>query len=729
MSEKITPPTERKTSLVSGSRKVNSASVTLNNNNNNTFKRKSLGLSLTSKAQTLSSSTPGPQLSTANMLKFYSSCPAVLCAQKEGSVVKVGFLMKRGGGHKSSSFKRRFCVLTSTHQRLFYFKSEKEKKYQGSIDRLKSYTVEGTNDPERNYCFCLTPEKKTERTYIFAAETEESQFEWIKYLAKYAQSSLSEEDKKLDFSTSKMLETLKLSSNGLEIPPEQIEWSEKTQEFLGKGASGIVRKGTWLKTTVAIKALNNLPEFTDDEEIRSFYQEIGTLAPLRHPNIVSMYGFSRKEGYLCLITEYVQGGSLANYMKNSGLSLHSKLNILASVARGMLFLHQRGVIHRDLKPANILVEADFKIKICDFGLSGFSKKDEENEKGFGGSPGYAAPELPSPQHSFPVDVYSFAVVMWELLGEQELWPTKQTVYQITQAVLNGERPPLLSTDKAPPPMMSLIQKSWDPEPQARPDFQKIVDEILLFVSNIGKEKENANPLDSLREVFDNQPTCSWNDFAKVIFETFQLSSTSYYQPIQPFITSPSQPDMVSREMFETFFLWFTPITAYPIYQQEEDPYNPSSLPTDIDTDQITFDYTLVDVITVAKIPGFVGFVDSNGAFNLLIKEPPGTYLLRFSKEQRFYTLSLNYGQIGHWRITTRIKKGRIVYKLDENDYDSLIEIIQKHKQTPLSLKKGVSETLLVHPVSSANVTQNLDMVHNIAKTEFAPEKNRGYIVL
>lgn len=112
------------------------------------------------------------------------------------------------------------------------------------------------------------------RQYIFSADSEQQRFEWIRALATWAKSDLSEEDKRLNFTTSKMLEHLKKSSP--EIPSDQIEWNQQT-DILGKGASGIVRKGTWLKTVVAIKALSNLPEFTDDEELHSFYQEIATL--------------------------------------------------------------------------------------------------------------------------------------------------------------------------------------------------------------------------------------------------------------------------------------------------------------------------------------------------------------------------------------------------------------------------------------------------------------------
>jgi serine/threonine protein kinase len=84
----------------------------------------------------------------------------------------------------------------------------------------------------------------------------------------------------------------------------------------------------------------------------------------------------------------------------------------------MVYLHSKGVIHRDLKPSNILVENlnEAKVKVCDFGLSTGVKSSINNANEGGqvitayGSPPYAAPELPTPSHSFPVDVFSFAMM-------------------------------------------------------------------------------------------------------------------------------------------------------------------------------------------------------------------------------------------------------------------------------------------------------------------------------
>lgn len=80
-----------------------------------------------------------------------------------------------------------------------------------------------------------------------------------------------------------------------------------------------------------------------------------------------MFGFCKKDGYICLITEYIKGGNLSESIHNPSVRIDSglKLALMSSICRGMIFLHSKQVIHRDLKPQNILVENldDAKVKV------------------------------------------------------------------------------------------------------------------------------------------------------------------------------------------------------------------------------------------------------------------------------------------------------------------------------------------------------------------------------
>ena len=89
-----------------------------------------------------------------------------------------------------------------------------------------------------------------------------------------------------------------------------------------------------------------------------------SLSKLRHLNIVEMYGFCKKDNLLCLVTEYVRGGNLAECLENDAeydLNMPLQIELALSISRGMVFLHNRHVIHRDLKPGNILVRFRFPL--------------------------------------------------------------------------------------------------------------------------------------------------------------------------------------------------------------------------------------------------------------------------------------------------------------------------------------------------------------------------------
>jgi len=265
-----------------------------------------------------------------------------------------------------------------------------------------------------------------------------------------------------------------------ELAADTLEF-ENSDDVIGAGASGVVRKGRWLKSTpVAVKALKNLPELTDTKELTGFFQEIDTLSKLRHSNIVQMYGFCRKDNYICLVTEYVKGGNLSEGIHNPNCQLDFMLQVelAMSISRGMVYLHNQNVIHRDLKPANILIESwpEGKVKVCDFGISKVERIKVSNEKDDEddslGSPQYAAPEL-GMEHDGKVDVFSFAVVLLELATRALPWPEIQFGSQFAERYQDSKRPSI----PLGCPFASLIQKCWAQKPADRLSFAQVYDEL------------------------------------------------------------------------------------------------------------------------------------------------------------------------------------------------------------------------------------------------------------
>lgn len=193
--------------------------------------------------------------------------------------------------------------------------------------------------------------------------------------------------------------------------------------------------------------------------------------------------------------------------------------------------------------------------------------------------------------------------MWELLGEQELWSNKQTAYQITQAVLAGERPPQVSSIS--PERMHIIEKAWHQDPQQRPSFSNIHDSLKELTQG---PLENLSPIESLRALFNSETnSCSWNKFNSALISIFRVH-LGLVDPLKPFVTDPSSPDTVLREIFETFFLWFSPLNVYQHYSKNYE----------LDETAADISYTLPDVATICKLSGFVGFQEATNAQEMLV---------------------------------------------------------------------------------------------------------------
>ncbi|KAJ6891667.1 integrin-linked protein kinase 1 [Populus alba x Populus x berolinensis] len=166
-----------------------------------------------------------------------------------------------------------------------------------------------------------------------------------------------------------------------EIEPSELDFSNSN--IIGKGSFGEILKASWRGTPVAVKRI--LPSLSDDRlVIQDFRHEVNLLVKLRHPNIVQFLGAVTDRKPLMLITEYLRGGDLHQYLKEKGaLSPSTAINFALDIARGMAYLHNEPnvIVHRDLKPRNVLLvnsNADH-LKVGDFGLSKLVKVQNSHD--------------------------------------------------------------------------------------------------------------------------------------------------------------------------------------------------------------------------------------------------------------------------------------------------------------------------------------------------------------
>ena len=166
---------------------------------------------------------------------------------------------------------------------------------------------------------------------------------------------------------------------------------------------------------------------------------------------------------------------------NMELTFGSMLRIAIGTAQGMVYLHENKVVHRDLKTLNLLVAEDKSIKVCDFGIS----RAEANTMTTGaGSIQYMAPEVfMSGHYTEKADVYSFAMVLWELMTREVPYVDMPTPFMVMSEVRNGKRLSLPSF--VPPGFKSLIEACWHQDPHVRPSFPEILNVLCEMRLNSG----------------------------------------------------------------------------------------------------------------------------------------------------------------------------------------------------------------------------------------------------
>jgi tRNA A-37 threonylcarbamoyl transferase component Bud32 len=199
------------------------------------------------------------------------------------------------------------------------------------------------------------------------------------------------------------------------------------QEEIGRGGMGVVYKARQrsLDRTVAVKMIASL--LASRDQVRRFQAEAKAAAGINHPHVVQIYEVGEIFGQHYFAMEYVAGTTLAKRLETERqnpaaerLSPEEAASLTAAVAHAVECLHRHGIVHRDLKPSNILLDAEGKPKVTDFGLAkptGRGSRDEVNGV-IAGTPPYMSPEQAAGkvnQIGPASDVYSLGAILYELL--------------------------------------------------------------------------------------------------------------------------------------------------------------------------------------------------------------------------------------------------------------------------------------------------------------------------
>ena len=161
--------------------------------------------------------------------------------------------------------------------------------------------------------------------------------------------------------------------------------------------------------------------------MREFLAEVETIGSLHHFNLVRLVGFCAEKSCRLLVYEYLCNGSLDNWIFTGDnaccLDWQTRKKIILDIAKGLTYLHEecrQKIIHLDIKPHNILLDENFNAKVSDFGLSTLIDRDESQVlTNMRGTPGYLAPEWKELRVTVKVDVYSFGIVLLEIVCKRK----------------------------------------------------------------------------------------------------------------------------------------------------------------------------------------------------------------------------------------------------------------------------------------------------------------------
>lgn len=462
--------------------------------------------------------------------------------------------------------------------------------------------------------------------------------------------------------------------SGPEIPPEEIKLIEPP---LGEGCFGKVYKALCFAEKVAVKV--PLMQELDDDEIEALRSEVELMSAKPHANIVLFMGACTQPGQFRIVTELMDG-DLEHLLQDSKtpLSLYDRMMMAKDAALGMNWLHcvSPPIIHRDLKSANLLVKKRddrYVVKVCDFGLAALKPKTQktlrDGKDGAKGTPLYMPPEvMMGKPFNEKADVYSYGIVLWEILTKQDPFPHHSDYDVFVDAVCRkGERPPI--PPDTLPLLKKLVERCWDRNPKKRPSFTEIcgaLDQILIQCAVSDTEGQRF-----WKEFFVSEHKVSWSHFHKAFYKFLGIAvpAEGVYGDISEevpaavvnlrllealFSTESHGEKVVKITHFGELLEWFGPLEA-------------SATGTAV--------HPFLDAMRLlVSNKWFHGDIDAAEAQLRLDGQPAGSFLIRFSSSPGAFTITRKTtAGIGNVRIGHKPGESFSVGK--DKKYESLPALI------------------------------------------------------
>jgi len=306
----------------------------------------------------------------------------------------------------------------------------------------------------------------------------------------------------------------------------------------------------------------------EQQMLDEFKKEVEIMIHLRHPNVILFMGACYEAGNMMIITELMPKGDVYSIVhSDQNVSLLRKLLMAKDTALGMNWLHcsDPPIIHRDLKPSNLLVDSSWNVKVCDFGLSAVKRTEKLTDNGVApGTPLWMAPEvLQGRELDEKSDIYSFGIVLWEMLTGQEPYLEHDSYNTFVRAVCGKHERPEIPEDYHES-IKNLLRASWHPDPEKRPPFSDLInmiDEAMVDVSVPDEEAANI-----WKQNWPGEVEVNFSDFANVIQESLSINfgrdreKSNEYRCLRALIgTEDNESTTVTLEKYGLLFSWFGPL--------------------------------------------------------------------------------------------------------------------------------------------------------------------------
>src|SRR3954470_6587179 len=249
-----------------------------------------------------------------------------------------------------------------------------------------------------------------------------------------------------------------------------IDGRYRVLQRVGSGgmADVVCAEDLQLGRKVAIKLLHR--RFAEDAEfVERFRREASSAAGLQHPNVVAVYDRGAWDGTYYIAMEYLEGRTLKQLVQEEApLSPTRAIDLTTQILRAARFAHKRGIIHRDLKPHNVIVDAEGRAKVTDFGIAKAGASDMTQTGSIMGTAQYLSPEQAQGHAvSAASDLYSVGIIMYEMLTGRVPFEGESAVTIALKQVSEAPVPPSAYNPQLPPALEAVVLRALEKDPARR----------------------------------------------------------------------------------------------------------------------------------------------------------------------------------------------------------------------------------------------------------------------